>query len=426
MATTNVTLPTFTSTGLMTASEQSILAGVLADYVAAFATGGKTLSTELTTPQGQLAQTQAYQIANFQAALASLISQVDPLTSTGTYRDALSQIYFLTRQSATYATVSGVIVTGTPGQTLASGAQAISSTDQSIWATTEDVVFDATTGNATTTFTAVTAGTSPTAAAGALKIYQQTANWLAITNANASSPGTAVETDAEFEARRQDSVQIGGSGTAANVFAALLNVSGVTDAYVYNNGSDASGLFGATDYPIPAHSVAISVTGGADAAIAAAIQSKLDAGCGMSDASGAGTLTTYVLQDTVNYVSPYPSYSYRWIRPGTVNIYMNVQIADIENIPSTYVSDIQQALAKAATNGFTTSDGLVNLSRMRIGSQIIGAAFKPVVQAYSQYTIPVNLYVGTESAPTTESVTMGIDEQPIIARLNITVTKVSV
>ncbi len=426
MSTTNVTLPTFTSTGLLTASEQSILAGVLADYVAAFAASGKTLSAELTTPQGQLAQTQAYQIANFQAALASLIAQVDPLTSTGTFRDALSQIYFLTRRAATYATVSGVVVTGTAGTTLSAGAQAISSTDQSLWATTEDVTFDSTTGNATTTFTAVVPGTVPTAAAGALRIYQQTTNWLAIANENASSPGTAVESDAEFEVRRQDSVQIGGTGTAANVYAALLNVSGVTDAYVYNNGADASGTFGATDYLIPGHSVAISVTGGADAAIAAAIQSKLDAGCGMSDASGRGTLTTFSLQDTTNYSAPYPTYNYRWVRPGTVSIYMNVQIADVENVPSTYVSDLQRAVAAAATSGWTSADGTLTIPRMRIGSQIIGAAFKPVVQAYSQYTIPVNLFVGLEAAPTSESVTMGIDEQPIIARLNITVSKVSV
>jgi hypothetical protein len=426
MATTNVPLPSFTATGLLTSSEQAILAGVLADWVAAFAAGGKSLQSTLTSPQGQLSSTQAYQLANFQAMLAKLIAQVDPLTSSGTFRDALSQIYFLTRQAATYATIAGAIVSGTPGQTLAAGSLAISLTDQSLWQTTQAVTFDATTGNATTTFTAVVAGSAPTCAAGQLKIYQTTQNWFAVTSPNASSAGDDVETDAEFEVRRQDSVQIGGEGTAANVYAALLNVAGVTDAYVYNNGSDASGVFGSTNYPIPAHSIYVGVTGGANAAIAAAIQAKLDAGCGMSDASGNGTLVTQAIQDNVNYVAPYPTYNYRWVVPGTTEIYLNVEIADIEGVPATYVTDIQQALATALTSGFTTADGVINLSRMRIGGQIIGAAYKPVVQAYSPYTIPVNIFVGYAAAPTAESVTLGIDQQPVTARLNITVTKVAV
>lgn len=426
MVTTSVPLPTFTATGLLTSSEQAILAGVLNDYVAAFAAGGKSLSKALTAPQGQMASTQAYQIANFQAALASLIAQVDPLTSTGSYRDALSQIYFLSRQLASSATIAGVTVTGVPGTTLPAGAQAVSLTDRSLWVTTAAATYDPVTGNATVTFQAVVPGSAPTCAANQLKIYQAQPNWLAVTNPFASSAGLDVETDAEFEVRRQESVQIGGEGTAQAVLAAILAVPGVTDAYVWNNGADASGTFGSTNYPVPGHSVAISVTGGADAAVAAAVQSKLDAGCGMSDASGAGTLTTFSIQDNVNYSAPYPTYAYQWVRPGTVEIYMTVQIANIPGIPATYISDIQQALAAALTSGFTTPDGIINLSRMRIGAQLIGAAWKPVVQAYSPYTIPVNIFIGTAPTPSAESVTMGIDQQPVTARLNITVQTISV
>ena len=54
---TNVPLPTFTDAGLTVPGEADILTGVLADYVDAFALTGRALSTELTTPQGQLAQT---------------------------------------------------------------------------------------------------------------------------------------------------------------------------------------------------------------------------------------------------------------------------------------------------------------------------------------------------------------------------------
>ncbi|MGJ8495997.1 hypothetical protein ACSFB1_12475, partial [Glaesserella parasuis] len=94
----------------------------------------------------------------------------------------------------------------------------------------------------------------------------------------------------------------GGNGTAQSVRAAIANITDVTDVYVYNNGTDAAINVGATNYPIPAHSVAICVTGGTDLAVAQAIQSKLDAGCGMSTS---GT-TSVTLQDTVNYSAPYP------------------------------------------------------------------------------------------------------------------------
>ena len=256
--TTNVPLPVFTATGLQINSEQSILTGMLQDYVQAFAASGKSLTTELTTPQGQLATSQSYQVADFQAALAYLISQVDPSTAQGAFQDALGRIYYLVRQAATYATVAATVF-GTPSATLAAGAQAISSVDQSIWLTTTAVTYNAL-SQATVTFQAAVAGSGPTVAPGSLSIYQQVPNWTGISNTAASEAGTPVESRQNFESRRADSVQIGGLGQAANVRAAIANVPGVLDVYVYNNGSNSAITYGTTAYPIPAHSVAINVT----------------------------------------------------------------------------------------------------------------------------------------------------------------------
>ena len=421
--TTNVPLPVFTTTGLQINSEQSILTGVLADYVQAFATTGKSLTTALTTPQGQLASAQSYMVANFQALLASFIAQVDPLTSYGAFQDALGRIYFLTRQAATFATVSAIVF-GTPGATLPAGSQAVSSVDNSVWVTQTAAVYNSL-SQAPVTFVATMAGPGPTVAANTLAIYQQVPNWTGITNAGANTPGLPVETRQNFETRRAASVQIGGVGQAVNVRAALANVPGVTDVYVYNNGGNTPITYGATNYPIPAHSVAINVTapGVSAATIAAAINSKLDCGCGMSSQS----CVTATIQDTVNYAAPYPTYTYSFMlnQPPTP-LYMTVNVANLSTLPAGYVAAIQNAVAQAFLLGWVSQDGTITVPRARIGGQIVASDYAAPLLALGNIT-PVSIFIGTSAAPTAgTSVTMGIDQQPQLLAANVSVNAVTV
>jgi hypothetical protein len=418
--TTHVPLPTFTPTGLVTASEQAILQGVLEDYVAAFAATGKTLTTELTTPQGQLAQSQAFMVAAFQAMLEQLIANVDPLTSSGAYQDALGRIYFLTRQPATYAYVAAV-VGGVVGATLPAGAQ-VRSSDGSIWASTTTVVFGVG-GSANVTFQATVAGSVPAAGINDLTIYQHVANWESVSNAAPSVPGVDVESRAEFETRRADSVQIGGKGTPQSIRAAVANVPGVSDVYVYNNGSDSAITAGSTNYPIPAHSIAINVTGGDETAVANAIWSKIDCGCGYSSQ----TTVTVNVQDTTGYVPPYPTYAIRFMhnRPPT-QVYLTVNVANLPSLPANYIPLVQQAVAATFANGFTSQDGTISVNRARIGGQIIATEFTAPVLALGNIA-PVSIFIGLSAAPSSgAALTMGIDQQPVCPALNITVNAISV
>lgn len=423
MTTTNVPLPTFTPTGVSVPAPQAVLAGVQEDWVQAFAATGKALNTELTTPQGQLQQAQAYMVSQFFAALAQMVANVDPMTSSGTYQDALGRIYFLTRQAATFATVPA-IVTGTPGQTLAAGAQAKSS-DGSIWATTAAVTFGPL-STVPVTFKAIVAGSGPAAGVNDLTIYQQQPGWESISNSVASTPGTDTESRQSFEQRRSESVEIGGVGQAANVRAAIGQVTGVTDAFVYNNGGDTAITYGATNYPIPAHSIAIVVSGGATADVATAINAKLDCGCGLPTSAGVGTLVTYNVQDTVNYVAPYPTYTIRFVRPAIVQVYFTVNVANLSTLPANYITQVQKAVANTFANGFLSQDGTIAVSRARIGGQIVAAEYAAPLLALNNIT-PVTLFVGTSAAPSSgASLTLGIDQQPTCAQLNITVNAVSV
>lgn len=424
MDTTNVPVPTFTSAGLVVPAAQDVLAGVQADWVSAFALIGKALNTELTSAQGQLNTSQSYMLNQAYAMMAALIANVDPLTSQGVFQDALGRIYFLTRQGATFATVPATVL-GTVGQLLPAGAQVRSTTDGSLWATQNDVTFGSS-GSATVTFQAIVAGATPTAAIGALRIYQQQPGWESVNNAVASSPGVDVEGRQSFEARRADSVSIGGNGTADAVRAAVANVTGVSDVYVYNNGSDAAVTLGTTNYGLPAHSIYVGVTGGTDADIALAINSKLDAGCGLPTVAGQGTLITYTVQDTVNYAPPYPAYLIRFVRAAAKPVYLTIQVASLPTLPANYQALVQAAVAAAFANGYASPDGTITLPRARIGGEIVAAGFAAPILALGNIT-PVNLFISYTANPTTgASVTLGIDQQPVCIATNVNVSAIAV
>lgn len=423
MTTTNVPLPTFTAAGLLVPTEPEVLTGVFADYTSAFAPSGIALNTELTTPQGQLAQSQSYMLTQLYAGMLQIINGVDPLTSSGAFQDALGRIYFLTRQPATYATVVATLG-GVVGTVLSAGAQA-RSPDGTIWATTAAVTFGPG-GTATVTMRAATAGSGPSVGVNGLTIYQQRPGWETISNAAPSAPGVDVESRQTFETRREESVQIGGNGTAQAVRAAVANVPGVSDVFVYNNGSDTAISYGTTAYPIPAHSIGISVVGGDDTAIARAILAKLDAGCGLPTVGGVGTLVAVTLEDSVNYVEPYPAYIQRFVRPAVVPVYLRVEVANLSTLPSTYVVDVQNAVAQAFANGFTTNDGQISVSRARVGGQLVAAEYFAPILALSNIT-PISIFIGTAPNPTTgAALTMGIDQLPTCVPLNVTVAAVTV
>lgn len=207
----------------------------------------------------------------------------------------------------------------------------------------------------------------------------------------------------------------------------MADVDGVSDVYVYNNASDVAITYGATGYPIPAHSIAAVAVGGDDAAVAGAIHSKLDAGCGMAGAVGSGdSIVTVDIEDSVNYAPPYPRYQVRFLRPAAVPVYFRVEVANISGLPATFVATVQRAVATAFTQGFTTADGSITVRRARIGSQIVATDFiAPIL--VNQNIVPVRVFVGFTANPTSGSaVTLGIDQVPVCSPADVTVEAVVV
>ena len=87
---TNVPKLQLTKTGVSVPLESEVLTGVLADINQAF--GGGLNTTNLETPQGQLASSQAAVVADKNNQLAELANQFDPQFADGIWQDALARI----------------------------------------------------------------------------------------------------------------------------------------------------------------------------------------------------------------------------------------------------------------------------------------------------------------------------------------------
>ena len=394
----------FTPAGLVIPAETDILAGVQADMNAAFGGG---LNPGLETPQGQLASSQAAVIGDKNNEFALFVNQVDPQYSADRFQDAIGRIYFLTRKPATpttvHATVNGLAGTVIPGGTLAQD------TSGNTYACSGDVTIDVT-GSVSAEFQNIETGPIPCAAGTLTQVYQAVPGWDVITNAADGTLGSDVESRADFEYRRKNSVAKNGTGTPQAIYAEVFALADVLDVYVKDNPTGSAVNTGSTNYPIAAHSVYVAAVGGTDADIAAAIWRKKDLGC---DTNG-NTSATVVDQSGYSY--PQPSYVIKFQRPAGLAVKFAVRIGNDPSLPSNIVTLVKNAII-ARFNG---ADGT---TRERIGATILASRYYGAVVAVASNVSLLDVLIGT-SSPTLTQINVGIDQRPTISAADITVTLV--
>ena len=394
----------FTPAGLVIPAETDVLAGVQADINAAFGGG---LNPALETPQGQLASSQAAVIGDKNNEFALFVNQVDPQYSADRFQDAIGRIYFLTRKPATpttvQATVNGLAGTVIPGGTLAQD------TSGNTYACSGNVTIDAT-GSVTAEFQNIETGPIPCAAGTLTQVYQAVPGWDAITNAADGTLGSDVESRADFEYRRKNSVAKNGTGTPQAIYAEVFALADVLDVYVKDNPTGSAVNTGSTNYPIAAHSVYVAVVGGADADIASAIWRKKDLGCN----TNGNTSTTVV--DPSGYSYPQPSYVIQFQRPAGLAVKFAVRLVNDASLPSNIVTLVKNAII-ARFNG---ADGA---TRERIGATILASRYYGAVVSVASNVSLLDVLIGT-SSPTLTQINVGIDQRPTVSAADITVTLV--
>lgn len=407
--TTNVPSVVFTDAGLDVPQESAILAGVQADYNDAFGGG---LNPALDTPQGQLASSTSAVIASANATFAEFVNQVDPDTADGFMQDAIARIYFLDRSPGAPTSVLCDCV-GNFGVVIPVGAQA-QDTSGNIYLCTQAGTIGVG-GVVTLAFANVEDGPIPCPANTLNKIYQAIPGWDTINNPANGVLGHLVETRAEFEFRRENSVALNAHGSKESIYAAVFNVPDVLDVYVTENVTNDPVDVGSTNYTLKPHSVYVAAVGGEAQAIGDAIYTKKDLGC---DMNGNTTVTVF---DQSGYSPPYPSYTITFEIPPPLPIFFDVQLAASPALPSN-IEDLVKATIVSAFNGENTF-GREN-TRVRIGSLILASKFYTPVNLIGPEVSILSILIGLADPALLNSILAGVDQAPTVDPNNITVTLV--
>lgn len=400
--TTNVPSVVIDASGITLPQETDILAGVQADINQAFGGG---VSPGLTTPQGQLAQTTTAIIGDKNDQIVEVVNNVDPDKAAGRWQDAIGRIYFLDRIAASGTVVTGTC-TGLVGTVIPAGSAA-QDTNGYIYFSLANATIPAS-GSVDVDFQNSTMGPIACPIGNLSKIYSAVAGWDRVANAASGTLGTDVESRADFEYRRKLSVAANGVNSPQSILGRLLAVPDVLDAFVVDNPSGSVVNYGATNFPLLAHSVYAAVVGGAAADVAAAIWGKKSLGCNYNGD------TSYVIEDSEGYEKPYPQYTVTWQTPDATPAFFKVQIASDPLLPSNIIDLVRTAIIDA----FNGADGG---SRARIGSTIYAGRYYASVAAVNGNVNIEAITMGFTSAAAAVSLAFGIDQRPTLDASNIQV-----
>jgi uncharacterized phage protein gp47/JayE len=403
MSTTNVPGITFTSTGITLPQEADIVSGVLTDMNSAFGGG---MSTSLSSPQGQLAQSFAAIIADKNDQIAEIVNQVDPDQADGRFQDAIGRIYFINRIAASGTLVTGTC-TGLAGTVIPAGSIVQDANGYQYASLAAATIPSG--GSVAVQFQCLTTGPIACPIGTLNTIYKAVTGWESVSNPTAGTPGVNEESRSDFEFRRQNSVAANAVNSIQAVYAAVLAVPNVIDAYVIDNSTNAAVNTGSTNYPVAATSIYVAVAGGDPAAIAKAIWSKKSLGCSYNGN------TTYTYTDESQGVTPYPTYTVKWQVPASINVYIAVDLVNNPALPSNVTQLVQNAVL-AAFNG---QDGG---SRARIGATLYAGRYYAGISGVDPHVQILSVTIGSSASPTGSSLAVGIDQLPTLNASNITVT----
>ena len=377
--TTSVPQPTFGDNGFVAPAESAILAGVQADINTAF---GGDLNPALETPQGQLASSEAAVIADSYDQFLLLANNVDPAYASGRMQDGIARIYFIERNPA-QPTVIQVACIGLTGVNIPVGAL-VRDVSGNVYACTEAGTISSL-GTVTLSFANQNTGPIAVPATNGISIYQAIPGWDTVSCVSGVL-GNVVESRADFEYRRQQSVALNSIGSLSSVLGAVLQVPDVLDAYVTENDTASAVTIGGVS--IAAHTLYVCVAGGAAQNVAQAIWTKKAPGCGYT-----GNTTETVYDTNSGYSPPYPSYAVTFETPAAVPIFYAVTIANSTSVPSDALTQIQNAIMLA----FSGADGG---SRARIGSTIYASRYYAGVASLGAWAQIIAIDIGSQNTST--------------------------
>jgi uncharacterized phage protein gp47/JayE len=398
------------ASGLTSPDTEDIRASVAADWTGAFNDPElPALDTDPTTPAGQLIDAEVAEIEAKNAALLFLAGQFNPKIASGRFQDALGYIYFMTRKIAE-PTIVTCQVTGLNGTVIPYGALAQSANGYTLICNAPITITNSTdSGDNETTFRVSEWGPIDIPPHSVNKILTVIPGWDTVDNAAAGAIGRNVESRAEFEARRRESVAMNAHGSVAALYGWLADIDGVLDVAVLENvGPDPVVKFGVT---VPGHGVTICVYGGDNADIAEAIYNKVDNGCDF----GGNTALVYTDDSGATY-------DYLILRPDTMNFWVNVTVGADVALTAAMTAAIQQAVVNDFA-GLNTASGN---PRVKMASTVYASRFYAAAMAVEGVNALQSIGIALSASPPGAfalSLDVPANIEPVISAGNVIVTR---
>lgn len=209
--------------------------------------------------------------------------------------------------------------------------------------------------------------------------------WAGVTNALDAVLGADIETDAALRTRREDEIRQAGKASVDSIRAALLAVTDVTSAVVFENTTDVPDGTG-----LPPHAIECLVRGGLDAAVAASIFDEKAAG-----------IATYGLT-SVNVVDSQGfTHAVLFTRPTEIPIYVIYNLTvDLLTFPSDGAAQVQAALVtfgNAQKVGKDAVDASILAQAFKVAGVLDGAA---LIGTAPTPTLTANIPISTRQIAT--------------------------
>lgn len=266
-------MSTYDATGLTVDRYRDILDSMIA---LAEAWKGESLSTDEKELLGHIFRQEALIVAEANEVIQSVYDAISVGNSTGAQLDNLLELVNLFRQSASPSTVT-LTCTASKATTIPAGS--LVKTDAGLtFATDSNLVF-AGAGSDDVAATCTVNGPNNAAIGEVDTIVTSVNGWTAVTNAAAVIPGRDREIDAELKARHAAAVATSGERDAASIDEAVGAVTGVSGVKVIEDYTSATPIY-------------VYVIGGADADVAAAIDSQRTIGIGTGGTTAVDVYST--------------------------------------------------------------------------------------------------------------------------------------
>jgi hypothetical protein len=409
--------------GTIVPDSSTLLEEVQQEFITAL---GPNLNTDASTPQGTLIAAETLARTNVLKNNADVANVFNPNLSYGVYLDAICALLGITRGANTYTTATNVTLSGgSSAVTVPAGSQVEVPGTGALFQVLSAVAIPAN-GTAMATLQSIAYG-PVSLPIGALTIVSGMVGWggAMVTSNTLVTPGTIALTDPQLKAARNQELFTQGIGSSGAVYAAIMNVPGVTSCQVVENntGQVANPVNGVT-FTLPSALWACVAGTPNYTALAQAMYNAHNGGCPW-DYGAAGMGMPYSLTMGVTAYDPYTKLPYQvlFTTPILYDVYVNISVVQQASVADPVVA-VQNAMLAYAEGDLTGEPGFGvgdNVSAFELAGTVIQQLPGMFVSNCMIACVPAGNPPPTYPTDYTYQYTIGMFEQAQLNVGNITV-----